>query len=211
MSEKNSSFMAEISALPTDLKAYFKQETAEPEFKDLSPGEYNVTIQGLKVLDSRIKDWKGTKKSVLPKYVDFTPQIGVRFVSTEGEGSIVSRFNLLAFDKWDDLTPEEQESGKYEPVGEYACVKDDDGELIRTPSESGMVTVNRIQASVAHALGMTGESFALALDKAMQEKVVFGIRVEPHQYKGQVYSRVVSYFPVKAEIEADTEIDISNI
>lgn len=206
-----SSFLAEISALPTDLKAYFKQETVEPEFKDLDFGEYQVTIQGLKVLDSRIKDWKGTKKTNLPKYVDFTPQIGTRLVSTEGEGSIVHRFNLLAFDKWDDLSAEEQESGKFEPVNGYACVADDDGELIRTPSEKGMRGVVNIQAQVAHALGMTGETFAEALDKAMQQKTVFGIRVEPHEYDGRVYPRVAGFFPVKAQVEVEEEAEEADL
>lgn len=209
--EQSSSFLAEISALPTDLKAYFKQETAEPEFKDLTPGEYQVTIQGLKVLDSRIKDWKGTKKTNLPKYVDFTPQIGVRLVSVNGEGSIVHRFSLLAFLKWDNLSQEEQESGKYEPVNGYACIEAEDGELERVPSEAGMSGVNNIQAQVAHALGLTGQQFAVALDTAMQEKTVFGIRVEPHEYEGKIYPRVAGFFPIRAEVEAEADLDVTNI
>jgi hypothetical protein len=204
-----SAFLAEISALPADLRAFFAQETAEPEFKDLQPGEYKVTIQGLKVLDSRIKDWKGTKKTKLPQYADFTPQIGCRLVSISGEGSIVHRFNLLAFTKWDDLSPDDQESGNYEPIDNYACKRDDDGELIRIPSEKGMNGVNNIQAQVAHALGMTGEKFAVALDKAMQNKVVFGIRVEPDPYDGRMYTKVKGFFPVKAEVEAEVDLDVT--
>lgn len=156
-------------------------------FQEVKVIDGNLTIVGMK---DKEFDW------VTP-----TPQIAVHLKGDSG--SHVHRFATKGYLKWDKLTKEQQESGKYIERGSYACIKTKKG-LDREESDSSTATcIEKIEKFLL-ALNQ-GVSGVVDVDRAIAGSTKFIVEIVRDSYMGKDYLVAKDFYAITSngEVELD--------
>jgi hypothetical protein len=178
-----------------DFFAGFKVE--KPEFALLPAGEHTVRLTRVEPLSSFEKyDHQLKDADRLPQWKDACPQLAVTIVSAEPgkSGGMTHRFNGMGYVKYEELSEKERKSGKFENIEGYACTKDDDGDLVRIPSDSRTEQCANIINQFATAVGVKeGENLMLGLNAAAAEGRTLRVTVTNDPYQGKDQLRLTKF------------------
>jgi hypothetical protein len=169
------------------------------DFVSLQAGNHDVRIGKFAVIDSFDKNTKGEQKDVLPEWSDATDQLFLTFVGEKG--AISTRLNLQGYVKMSDLTATEIKAKKAIDKNGYACVKNQDGHLVRIEDPARTETALGIVDQLTSALGIDeGITLGDALEKAVEEKLILNIYVKSEVYEGKTQLRVSSFKHAKENV-----------
>lgn len=186
---------------------FFKSIKVErPEFNLLGVGEHNVRLIRAEETDS-FSQFNGEEKKSLPLWKDRTPQLAVTVVSAEDgkSGGLTHRLNGLGYIKYNDLSDDQKESGDYEDVQGYACVLNEEGDLVRIMSEERSKQCKNILNQFAAAVGgKEGDNLGDTLTRAIANKTTFKATVVNDEYDGKEQLRL-SRFKAVANVMTELE------
>ncbi len=179
-------------------------KSSESEFKQLEPCvDHPVYIARWGMINS-FKNIDGTNKTKLPAWEDSTPQVFIILVSKQGKGSIVVRLNGCGYDKYEDLTKAQAESGKFEKAGDYA-ITDVNGHMVRKENKANTDACRNILDQFFGALELPLESGIDDLDQAVEDQRAMLITVTKTDYEGKPQFRASRYRKTTTVIEEQTE------
>lgn len=186
---------------------FVSQEVSSPV---LEAGEHAVRLINAAVIHSKI-DNKGNPKENADQhdYDDVTTQLYCEFGSVENKGAIAHRFNMEGFARYDDLTSEEKESGKFEVSAgpePYALQTNKDGSVTRVPSEKNTEAAQRILSQAFKTMGLPAGSTLDDLQTVIDEKREFIAVVREREYNGKVKPELhyLKEMPVEAPVTDDS-------
>ena len=180
----------------------FKSEA--PEYKNLAEvQDHPVRLVRAELTDSRTQ-FDGTEKENLPDYVDATEQLACVFVSAEGKGSIVHRFNGTGFTKYDELTAEQKKSDKIINIDGYACVKKGE-DYVRIQSEERTKACQNILNNVFDAFQIPAGSGMESLNDVIEERRVALITITKDEYQGKEQYRVARLKKMRKAVATDEQ------
>jgi hypothetical protein len=188
---------------------FFKSfKVSKPEFALLAEGEHIVRLLRIEPLNS-FQQYNGQPKDELPEWANATPQLAATVVAAEEgkNGGLTHRFNGCGYRKYDELSEKEIKSGKYENIEGYACHKDADGDIVREEDPDRTQSCANIINQFAAAMRIEeGEELMPALEKAIQDQVLFRVTVINDPYDGKDQLRLTRYRSVSAvAVEDDFE------
>ena len=182
-------------------------ESAESQFKQLDPCvDHPVYIARWGLINS-FKNIDGTNKTKLPAWEDSTPQVFAILVSKSGKGSIVIRLNGCGYDKYEQLTKAQVESGKFEKAEDYA-ITDVKGHMVRKENKDNTASCRNILDQFFGALDLPLKSGIDDLDQAVEDQRPMLITVTKTDYEGKPQFRASRYrkvTAVKQEQKADAD------
>ena len=159
-------------------------ESAEPQFQQLEACvDHPVRVARWGRIDS-FTQIDGSTKENLPAWEDPTPQLFVILVSTLGKGSIVARLNGCGYTKYESLSKEQVESGKFEQAGEYA-ITEIDGHKVRLEDTGNTESCRNILNQFFGALDLPVGSKIDDLDKAVEEQRTMLTTVTKGDFEGR--------------------------
>lgn len=183
----------------------------------LGAGKHLAKLVLAVVCHSFERDFKGTPKENLPEWADPTPQLGVTFKAKDGV--ISDRLNFGAYQRYDELPEDVRKSGKIALLdkngkkvihklaraGEYACIVDNDGDLIRIPDEERIAKAHARISSMFNALGMEPKSGVKELMDALSKDQLpeIEIVVKETEYDGNVVHEIASFRTARKLAEAE--------
>jgi len=96
-------------------------KSSKVAFNQLVAGIYSMlTLVRVVITDSH-SNFDGTEKETLPEWKDKTPQLAVTVTHPDPKmGGCTHRLNLMGYVRFDDLSKEKRESGKWADVKGYA-------------------------------------------------------------------------------------------
>ena len=104
------------------------------------------------------------------------------------------RFNGCGYRKYEDLSKEELDSGKYENIDGYACYKDNEGDIVREESEENTQACANIINQFASALQIEeGTELMPALEEAIASQKTFRVTVKNEPYDGKDQLRLARF------------------
>ena len=184
-----------------------RYESAEHSFQQLGACvDHPVRVARWGRIDS-FTNIDGTTKENLPAWEDSTPQVFVILVSMLGKGSIVVRLNGCGYGKYESLTKEQIESGKFERAGDYAITVVN-GHKVRLEDPSNTDACRNILNQFFGALDMPIGSKIDSLDGAVEEQRTLLTTVTKGEYEGRDQfraSRFKKASAVMAEASEDGE------
>lgn len=180
-------------------------KSAESEFKQLEPcTDHPVYLARYGMINS-FQNIDGTNKTKLPAWEDSTPQVFGILVSTQGKGSIVVRWNGCGYEKYEDLTKAQVDSGKFEKAGDYAITKVN-GHMVRKENKANTESCRNILDQLFSAMQLPLESGIDTLDEVVEDQRPFLITVTKTVYDGKDQFRASRYKKVSAKkVEADAQ------
>lgn len=194
-----------IHKLMSKAKNLFERyESAEPEFQQLGACiDHPVRLARWGMINS-FTNIDGTTKEKLPAWEDSTPQMFAILVSASGKGSIVIRLNGCGYQKWESLTKEQVESGKFEQAGDYAII-DKDGHKVRLEDEANTESCRNILNQFFAALDMPVKSKIDGLDTAVEEQRTMLTTIVKSEYEGKDQFRATRFKKAAAVVAAEGE------
>jgi hypothetical protein len=132
-----------------------------------------------------LANYDGTIKDNEPGYADSTPQVLGIFMSTEGAGTLVYRFNGCGYYKMHELTKKQIESGKIFEVDGYACIKKSDGRFYRIESPQKTKDCYSILSEMFAAFGLPAGTGIEGLDQIVADRAVALITTKQTMYDGR--------------------------
>lgn len=183
--------------------AFADVKCEKPDFVTISEGEHIGVIRQAALVNSFMKDLKGTMKTDLPEWITPTTQIALVLQAVgKTKGITTTRINRNAYLKWNDLSQEEKASGKYTPDEneKYALVETKDGKFDRVVDEEG----TKKCISIINQLGVTlgadpGTPLEKAINDAIEDGCVFKFKVKSEKYKGKTVTSVSSIYPISED------------
>lgn len=189
-----------INAADVVKKAATGFVSSETGSEVLKPGEHITTIVKMRVLDS-FQALDGSAKNKEFEWKTPTPLVAITFAADNR--AIVDRFHLLGYKKYDDLTPEEKESGGYtvSEEGNYA-IKDGDRIVDDENTKAAHNKLSRLFNVIGLPVGSTLEDLKEMIRERSAEA---WIKVEERQGTKGAYNAVASFGKpkVKADITAE--------
>ena len=180
-----------------------RYESAEPEFQQLGACvDHPVRVARWGRIDS-FTQIDGSTKENLPAWEDATPQLFVILVSMLGKGSIVVRLNGCGYAKYESLTKEQIESGKFEKAGDYA-ITTINGHKVRLEDPGNTESCRNILNQFFSALNLPTKSKIDDLDMAVEEQSTMLCTVTKGEYEGKDQYRATRYKKASA-VMADAE------
>jgi hypothetical protein len=162
-----------------------------------------TSFQDVKLVDGKLSV-VGMKDKEFP-WITPTPQIAVHFVADSG--SHVHRFSEKGYAKWNDLSVEEQESGKFSEEEGYACKMTKKGlDRIESPKATATCTENIEKFLFALNKGRAGD---VDVDSAIANKNVFIVEIVNDPYKGKNYLVANSFSAIKT-VAGDESDELSS-
>ncbi len=167
-------------------------KSAESEFKQLEPCvDHPVYLARWGTINS-FQNIDGTNKTKLPAWEDSTPQVFGIMVSTSGKGSIVVRWNGCGYEKYEDLTKAQMDSGKFEKAGDYAITKVNN-HMVRKENKANTESCRNILDQLFGAMQLPLESGIDSLDEVVESQRPFLITVTKSDYDGKPQYRASRY------------------
>ena len=180
-------------------------KSVETKSEVLPVGTHNVRIVKIAILDS-FTNLDGTPKDFEEKPPWSIPTPLVAFTYADGERAIVHRNHLLGYLKYEKLTPEQKESGDYEPYREYAL--DKNGE--RIPDKENTAAAHRIVSEVFKAAGLKPGSTFDDMDE-MVKKGTAEVRIKVTEVTnpetGKAHKEVTKVLPITKEAPVTESFD----
>jgi len=177
-------------------KDYFNEFTvAKPEFALLPEGDNLVRIIRAEILNS-FQKFSGSPKDELPEWKNATPQLALTVVASEKgkHGGLTFRLNGWGYDKYDELSQKQMESGDYENIDGYACKKDKDGDLVRQINKERTESCNNIINQFAVAMQIPVDSNLMeGINRAIAEKTEVRVTVVNKPFEGKDQLRVENF------------------
>lgn len=180
-------------------------KSAESQFKQLDPCvDHPVRLARWGTINS-FQNIDGTSKTKLPAWEDSTPQIFAILVSALGMGSIVIRLNGCGYEKYEDLTKAQANSGKFEKAEDYAITLQN-GHMVRKENKTNTESCRNILDQFFGALELPLESTIDDLDAVVEDQRQMLITVTKTDYDGKPQFRASRYKKPTAKQEtANTE------
>lgn len=150
--------------------------------------DHPVRIVRYEKSDSRA-NFDGTVKEREPKYADATPQLICVFVSAEGKGGIVHRYNGAGYYKFAELTEKQIQAANIINVDGYACVKKKEG-YIRIEHPEKTKACRDILSNMFNAFGLPEGSGLPSLDIAIQEQRIALLSTVAEEYNDRTQIKV---------------------
>lgn len=196
-------------------KSFFSQHAyQEPTVQKLPAGNQEVTISSKQetssfyMLDGTLKEGISDKIDAEEIWTDESPQFAVTFVSTKGKGVMTYRFNGLGYKHVEDFTEEELEDDKYEVVGDYVCIRNKKGNLVRLKDDDRTNSANRFMNQFLRALkAEEGENIVAKTDEAIASKQKLVIRVIEKEYDGKPVFDIDKFSPATSDVAEKEGID----
>lgn len=194
-----------IHKLMSKAKNLFERyESAVPEFQQLGACiDHPVRVARWGRLDS-FTNIDGSTKENLPAWEDSTPQLFAILVSTLGKGSIVIRLNGAGYSKYEGLTKEQVESGKFEQAGDYA-ITEVNGHKVRIEDPANTESCRNILNQFFGALDMPVGSKIDSLDEAVEEQRTMLCTVVKSEYEGKDQFRATRYKKATTKVVPEGE------
>lgn len=198
---------------------------SKPDFVQLKPGWHQVRLANAFESDS-FTQYNGSAKEKSYGWIDPCPQLIATLVSNEKSviGGVTTRFNLLAYKKYDKLNEKQIKSKKYHDIVGYACMKQKDGTFIRVIDEEGLKACDNILNSALYALGLPegfvpvtcqdedGTVYESQFPEVLEsgEPLIADILVEEKVYEDKIQLRITKWRRPKLEpktiVTADGEL-----
>lgn len=163
-------------------------KSSAPDYKNLGEvKDHPVRLVRAELTDSRT-NFDGTEKENLPDYADATEQLACVFISEEGQGSIVHRYNGAGYVKFAELSEKQKQSGKFTEIDGYACIKKGQ-DFVRIEDEEKTKACANIMSQMFDAFGLEAGSGMEDLNTVIEERRVALITVskeiwnEKEQYR----------------------------
>lgn len=174
--------------------------STETSSEVLKPGEHITKVVKMRIINS-FQELDGSLKDKEYEWKTPTPLVALTFAADHR--AIVDRFHLLGYRKYDDLSPEEKESGEYSVSerGNYA-LKDGD----RIPDKENTEAAHNRLSRLFNAVGLPVGSTLDDLQEMIQEQSAeVWIKVAEEQGDNGTYNVVKSFGKVKAKADITAE------
>lgn len=178
--------MSEIKNYVSAAKDFTSVEVKSPV---LEKGKHRLRLVNAAVIHSAMTN-KGEPKETLKEYEDVTTQLYCELGSVEGAGAIAHRFQLEGFRSYDKLSPDEKESGKYEPSEEGYALVTKNSKKFRVPSEENTESAQRILSQAFKAMGLPPGSKINDLQTVIDDKTEFYGVVREREYNGKTFNEL---------------------
>jgi len=177
-------------------KDYFGEFKVEkPEFSLLPEGDSRVRVIRAEILNS-FQKFNGSPKDELPQWKNATPQLAITVVASEKgkNGGLTHRFNGCGYEKYDELSQKQMESGDFENIDGYACKKDKDGDIVRIVSKERTESCNNIINQFAAAMQLPVDSNLMdGVNRAIAEKTEVNVTVVNKPFDGRDQLRLEKF------------------
>lgn len=189
-----------------DFFSNFKVE--KPEFQLLPTGEHNLRVTRIEFVNS-FEKYNHQAKEKEFEWKDAVPQMAVTVVAAEKgkSGGLTHRFNGLGYMRWDDPEITDKMRKTAHNKSGYYCVEDEEGDIVRVPSEKRTQQCKNIMNQFALSLGIKeGDNLVEGLNDAIAEQRTFRATVINDPYQGKDQLKLAG-FKAAAVVNADAAGD----
>jgi hypothetical protein len=191
------------------MRDFFNSFTVEkPEFQLLGTGEHELRITRVEFVNS-FEKYNHQPKDKEFEWKDAVPQMAVTVVAAEKgkSGGLTHRFNGLGYMKWDD--PEITDKMRKTALNKsgYYCITDEEGDIVRVPSEKRSQQCKNIMNQFALALGIKeGDNLIEGINDAIANQKTFRATVINDPYMGKDQLKLAG-FKASAKVSAGDDGD----
>jgi len=193
--------MSTVKSFVDTARKFTSEEVKSPI---LEKGKHKIRLVNFSIIHSGITNL-GEIKERVTEYEDVTTQVYAEFGSTEGKGAIAHRFQIEGFKAYNKLTPDELESGKFEPSDEGYALVEKNGKKYRMPDEENTAAAIRILSQAFKAMGLPAGSTLEDMQTVIDERREFYGIVRMRTWENKEYPELHYLQAIKTEVPIDDE------